>query len=979
MMTNQKSQGWKQLRVVVATVFVAAAGLSLLAQGGPANPQPPAPAPAGGRGVVPPAPGGAGAPGGGGRGGPGNAGADWSVKDPVLPKSAREEAKTFILPTGYRMELVASDPDIVMPAAIEWDGNGRMFVVELRTYMLDADGKDKYKPVSRISMWESTKSDGNYDKHSVFVDNLVLPRMVLPLDGNSILTNETDTNDVMKYTDTNGDGVADKKELFYTGVGRTGNLEHQQAGFVWGMDNWIYSTYNAFRFRWTPKGILREPTGPNGGQWGLSTDADGKMWFVDAGGERGPMNFQVPIHYGAFSVADQTEPGFDVVWPAPGIGDMQGGMGRVRMPLANLNHFTATTGPEIVHGHRMPADLQGDLLFTEPVGRLIRRAKIVKTDGLTQLRNAYPGTEFLLGTDPLFRPVNIKTGPDGTLYIADMYQGIIQEAQWTPRGSYLRAKVEQYQLDKVNQFGRIWRLRYDGYPAGGPNTPASPAIAPDNTQPRMLSETPAQLIAHFTHPNAWWRNSAQRLVVLKQDTSVVPALSTMVRSSDNLLARFHALWTLEGLGALDAATTRQLLADSNARMRVQVLRASETLYKAGDKTLEADYKAALKDADADVVLQAMLTLNVVKAPGAISTIRPVVQAHTSRGVKEIGGQLLTRNGSLTGGGGAGGPGGGRGGPARAPEAAASLERGATVYTELCFSCHGDDGRGAPLAGGEPGTTRAPSLEGAARVTAHRDHVIKVLLHGLTGPVDGRSYTEVMIPMGANNDQWIADVASYARNSFSNSASLVTAADVARVRAATATRKTSWTLAELASSVPTVLDATAAWKVSASHNTESAARVVGLTTPAAPVGQGPAQQGWTSGVPQAPGMWVQVELETAAQVAEIQIDTPAAGGGRGGGRGGFGAPGAPGGRGAAAAAPEAAPPAPGFARAFQVQVSIDGRRWTPVATGQGSAETTVVPVTPVRAKFVRINQTATTPDAPAWAIQRVRIYQVTPRG
>ncbi len=277
----------------IAVALTAAVGISVLAQAPPpAAPGAQAPAgPGGGRGA---APGGAGP----GRGGQGNPGADWSPKDPVLPKRPTEQAKTFILPTGYKMELVASDPDIVMPGAIEWDGNGRMYVVELRTYMLDADGKDKYQPVSRISRWESTKGDGVYDKHTVFVDNLVLPRMVLPLDGNSILTNETETHDVVKWTDTNNDGVADKRELFYTGVGRPGsNLEHQQSGFIWGMDNWIYSTYNAFRFRWTPKGMLREPTGANGGQWGLSQDADGKMWFVDAGGERGPMNFQVPVQY----------------------------------------------------------------------------------------------------------------------------------------------------------------------------------------------------------------------------------------------------------------------------------------------------------------------------------------------------------------------------------------------------------------------------------------------------------------------------------------------------------------------------------------------------------------------------------------------------------------------------------------------------------------------------------------------------------
>ncbi|MCC7042232.1 MAG: discoidin domain-containing protein [Acidobacteria bacterium] len=953
MSKRQELRRTKQAGVLLAAAFVGAAGLSLFAQA-PGNPQPPAPTP-----PAQGARGGGAAPGGPGRGaGPGNLGANWTETAPIQPKRPEEQAKTFLLPTGYRMELVASDPDIIMPTAMEWDGNGRMFVVEMRTYMLDADGKDKYKPISRISMWEDTNADGTYDKHSMFVDNLVLPRMVLPLDGNSILTNETETHDVVKWTDTNNDGVADKRELWYSGVGRPGsNLEHQQSGFVWGMDNWIYSTYNAFRFRWTPTGIIREATGANGGQWGLTQDADGKMWFVDAGGERGPMNFQVPIHYGSFTVPDQFEPGFDVVWPAPGIGDMQGGMARIRMPLANLNHFTATTGPEIVHGHRMPADIQGDLLFTEPVGRLVRQAKIVKDQGLTQLRNAYPGSEFLLGTDPLFRPVNIKTGPDGTIYIADMYQGIIQESQWTPRGSYLRAKIEQYQLDKINQYGRIWRLRYDGYPAGGPNTPASPAIAPDYTRPRMLEETPAQLITHFTHPNAWWRNSAQRLLVLKQDKSVVPALQTMARTSDNLYARFHALWSLEGLGALDAGLVRETLKDPNPRMRIQAMRASETLYKAGDRSLEVDYRNALKDTDADMVIQAMLTLNVLKVPGAITEIRPIVQASTFKGVKEIGGQLIQRAEAAVG----------RAGAGLAPAAAASIERGETVYNELCFSCHGEDGRGARLDGAPVGVTRAPSLEGNERVVGHRDHVIKVLLHGLTGPIAGQTYTEVMIPMGQNTDQWIADVASFVRNSWGNSAAVITADEVARVRAATANRSSMWTAAELAAAVPTLVAAQPEWTVTAGHNTETAARGVAPAAAGGGFGQG---QAWTSGVPQTAGMFLQIAMDAPVQLTEVQIDTPVPGFGRGG-RGG--------GRGGAPGAPAPAPPAPGFARGYQLQVSMDGSRWTTVAAGEGSAGTTVVQLKqPTRARFVRINQTATTPDAPAWSIQRVRLYQVPAR-
>ena len=282
------------------------------------------------------------------------------------------------------------------------------------------------------------------------------------------------------------------------------------------------------------------------------------MWFINAGGERGPVNFQFPIQYGALSLEDGFEPGFDTVWPAPGIADMQGGMRRVRQPLGALNHFTATAGAQIVRSDRYPQDMRGDLLFAEPVGRLIRRARIVKTDGLTQLRNAYPGSEFVLGTDPLFRPVNLKLGPDGAIYIADMYHGIIQEAQWTPRGSYLRAKIEQYQLDKITEYGRVWRLRFDGTAAipAFANTPAQPAVAGiplDNTQPRMLNETPAQLVRHLDHPNGWWRDTAQRLLVLKQDRSVVPALQQLAVTASTLEGRFHALWTLEGLRALDAA------------------------------------------------------------------------------------------------------------------------------------------------------------------------------------------------------------------------------------------------------------------------------------------------------------------------------------------------------------------------------------------------------------------------------------------
>jgi mono/diheme cytochrome c family protein len=976
MKLRSRSQSTRSWFRAASALAMSAACLSLFAQSQPAAPQaqPPAaqtPPPQGGGGFT-------------GRGNP-DAGADFSPKPPIVALTPQEQQKRFILPPGYHLELVLSDPDIVNPTAIAFDGNGRMYVNEMRSYMLDVDGSREFEPVSRISVHESTKGDGTFDKHSVFIDNLVLPRFVLPLDKGSVLTMETNADDIFKYTDTNGDGVAEKKELFFSGAGRRGNLEHQQSGFIWAMDNWIYSTYNAFRIRWTPAGMLKEPTGTNSGQWGVTQDDYGKPWFVDAGGEQGPMNFQVPIVYGSFNVAGQFEPGFEVTWPAPGVGDMQGGMFRVRMPIGVLNHFTAACGPDVFRGDRLPADLKGDLLFAEPVGRMVRRSKVVVSEGLTQLRNAYPNSEFILSTDPLFRPVNMMTAPDGTLYIVDMYHGIIQESEWTEPGSYLRRKIQQLQLDKVVSHGRIWRLVYDG-------------ITPDRTKPQMLDEPAAALVKHLEHPNGWWRDTAQKLLVLKQDKSVVPTLQDMARNSSVVLGRFHALWTLEGLGALDARLARELMKDLNPLVRVQAIRASETLYKAGDTSFEADYRRLVTDPDTRVDLQAILTLNLFKVPDIKAVITSAQASNKARGVQEIGSRILQPAANAFG------RGGGRGG-AVSPEQQTRLQQGAAIYSELCSACHGPDGKGTPVDGAPAGTMKAAPLAGSPRVQAHYSYVVQAVMQGLTGPVDGNTYTDVMVPMGTNNDEWIAAISSYVRNAMGNTGTIVSPADVARVRAASAGRKTAWTVAELEATLPRPLAVQPTWTATASHNLQMAAAALGTGT-------------WSTGVPQQAGMWFQLELPAVTSISEVQFDSPgAAAGGRGGrGRGAAptagaagtatpapgaqaaqtgGAPtaspaqAAPSPTGAAQTPAPAAPapaavqgfgggrgfalPPPGFPRGYTVEVSSDGTAWTKVATGQGDGGTTVIPFKAVEAKFIKITQTATTENAPPWSIRRLRLY------
>jgi mono/diheme cytochrome c family protein len=501
----------------------------------------------------------------------------------------------------------------------------------------------------------------------------------------------------------------------------------------------------------------------------------------------------------------------------------------------------------------------------------------------------------------------------------------------------------------------------------------------------MYSETAAQLVAHFEHPSGWWRDTAQKLLVLRQDKSVVPALTAMARANTNVLARIHALWTLEGLDALDAAVVRELMKSPDARIRIQAIRASESLYKRNDKSFAADYRAMTEDGDPNVAIQAMLTLNLHKVPGYETLVQAAVANTSSRGVREIGTQILRPRTSM----------GQR--PSLADTAVTALnlstddrralQRGEATYKELCTTCHGADGRGAPMAGMPEGTTLAPALAESPRVAGHRDSMIAVLLHGLTGPVAGKDYPGgVMVAMGANTDQWIADITNYVRNSFGNAAgTFVTPGQVAAARARYASRKTPWTATDLDAALPRLLTNQSEWTLSASHNPEAAPNVLA----------GSPFARWDTAGPQQPGMWFQIELPQPVRISEIQIDTSvpftmAALGGRGRGAAqapGRGAPPAPGRAGPGERGGRGTAPAAGRGRGggrggpvigpigYSVQFSMDGRSWsTPVAEGPGATPTTVMTMTPADARFVRITQTGKAAGPEGWAIAQVRIYE-----
>ncbi len=692
--------------------------------------------------------------------------------------------KTIHLPAGYHLELVASEPMVLEPVAMAWDGNARMYVAEMITYMRDADATGEQEAKSRIVMLEDTDNDGKMDKRTVFIDSLLLPRM-LQCVNKELLVNETNTIKIYSYQDTNGDGRADVKKLVYDNPGYKPsdmNMEHQRSGLDWNLDNWMYMTYDPVRLKYT-NGTMKVdslPSGSGGGQWGLTHDNYGRLFYSTAGGETPVLGFQLNPSYGRLEFPDQISAEFQEVWPIIATPDVQGGFPRLR-PNVTLNHFTASCGQSIFRGDRLPADMVGDYFVCEPVGRIIRRAKVINLKGKIILQNNYYKEEFISSSDMNFRPVNSGTGPDGNLYFLDMHHGIIQQANWTKPGSFLRNRIDSLGLAKNIGHGRIYRLVHYGFERG--------------PKPHMLDESSATIVTYLNHPNGWWRDNAQKILITRQDKSVVPALRTMasaVSGDSNHLGRIHALWTLEGMDELDKTVLFHAVEDKNWQVRKTAVWLSEAYVKKGDEEVIAKLGALKDDPSPDVKVQLMTTLFPGHSDVAKGYIQDLLDRNNKNEMIVATKNSLERNETVR-------TFGSRLGNLPAADRTLILQ-GANTFRALCATCHGPDGKGLSIGNG----FAAPPLYGSKRLNyTDKNTPIRILLHGLTGPVDGKTYPSVMPPMGANNDEWIAAAVSYIRYEMSEAprgrmvvSPAVSPADVKKIREENSTRTKAWTLEEL---------------------------------------------------------------------------------------------------------------------------------------------------------------------------------------
>lgn len=494
--------------------------------------------------------------------------AHWEIPDAPVIKPG-EALDTFAMESGFKLELVAAEPMIHDPVALAFDGNGRIWVAEMQGYMPDIDAKLEDETYGRISVLEDTDGDGKADKHTVFLEEYLLPRAVALVDGDESLLFADNQKLYEAEILIADDGTISAGDV--TVVDETyaegGNPEHKPNGLVYGLDNWFYNAKSDLRYRKMNGQWVKEKT-EDRGQWGIKQDNYGRLLTNTNSNlisvEEVPPGATVRNKHYDFRANVKRRMDTQAVWPAritPGIN--RGYMDGMLTDTGRLTKATAASGMAIYRGDQFPGEYYGNIFIPEPAGNLVKRAVVTEgSDGFREITNAMENAEFLTSTDERSRIVDAFTAPDGSLYLLDFYRGIIQHQTYMT--SYLRAQVVERELDKHIGLGRIWRVRHED----GKSLTA---------QPKMQSEDSVALVAHLSNANGWWRDTAQRIIVERGDKVAVPALKEVVKNAESHYGKIHAIWALEGLNSLDPAILKVALSDSHPRVVAEAVRAAEAL------------------------------------------------------------------------------------------------------------------------------------------------------------------------------------------------------------------------------------------------------------------------------------------------------------------------------------------------------------------------------------------------------------------
>ena len=496
--------------------------------------------------------------------------------DSIQAMGTEASLAAFHIREGFRIELVAAEPLVMDPVAIDWGSDGRLWVAEMADYPLGVDGKGK--PGGRVRFLEDTDSDGRYDRSVVFLDGMNFPTGVKAWKDGVLVTAAPE---ILFARDTSGDGRADVREVLYRGFSE-GNQQLRVNGLRWGLDNWLHCASGAHHggyargnkitsvrtgktivlgsrdFRIRPEaGLLDPQSGPS--QFGRNRD-DWGDWF-------GVQNSHPLWHYVLRDHHLRRNPYFvspnpknQVVTPTnPRVYTAKSPQKRFHSFEQSGRFTSACSGMVYRDDLLFPRGSEGHAFTCEPFHNVVQH-NIISRDGVTFAARRDPAEsklDFIASRDRWFRPVMVRTGPDGALWVVDMYRYMIEHPQWLPKNGQDELRPYFRHGDK---HGRIYRV----FPAGS---------AP-RAWPRLRGSAPADLVNYLEHPNGWVRDTAQQQLVQGGGMEAAGGLRRLVRTSRVALGRLHALCVLDGIGQLDVPTIEVALKDSQPGVRRQAVRLS---------------------------------------------------------------------------------------------------------------------------------------------------------------------------------------------------------------------------------------------------------------------------------------------------------------------------------------------------------------------------------------------------------------------
>lgn len=671
----------------------------------------------------------------------------------------------YQIEAGFNLEVVASEPFLDAPVAMDFDDQGRMWVVQMPGYMENIAGDTEEEPSGSIVILEDRDGDGKVDNSKVFLDNLVLPRAIAHVYGGLLYAEPPNLWFVEIENDQPG-----KRTLVDSIYATEGNVEHQANGLMMNIDNWIYNSRSHFRYRRINDQWIKEVTSYRG-QWGISKDNLGRLYYNDnstqLAGDFVLPNQHIKNPYwqpkgGIGKILTENQK----VYPIQATMVNRGYQPGVLDADSMLVNVTSACGPMIYRGGAFPNTYDQNAFLCVPEVNAVKR-NLLHFDGpYTSGEQAEIGKEFLVTTDESFRPVNLFNGPDGAMYIVDLHRGVIQHQAYMT--TYLRDKITRRGFDTLLGMGRILKVTHD------------------HAQPKKLpvfyEMNADELIRLLEHENGWVRDRAQQQLIQMADDELVSLVNDYINASDHDLGKTHALYVLEGAGALDSDRLAQTVLKSGPQYVVHALKLLMELNNplTGEKreTL-VESLIARKDPNIDLYLISFLAQQEQAYNSTLfsllydydtllyhdgflsakytsdqninleSVITPLLFERTEESVQN---QTQDSKHWIH---------------QRAVLPSDNRTVGLKLFREICTACHGDLGQGTD--GLAPPLTNSEYIKGPSRRLA------ALLLHGMKGPlhVNGQRYEfNAQMPGLLNNpnisDEDLSNLIMYLNNAFGES-------------------------------------------------------------------------------------------------------------------------------------------------------------------------------------------------------------------